>query len=170
MSPHAPRIVTIPIDPSKIGELIGPGGKNIKRIVEESGCEINIEDDGRVLIYSMSAEGLQVATDAIEGITAEVEVGKLYRGKVVSIKEFGCFVEVLPGKDGLVHISELANFRVKKTEDIVKEGDEIWVKCIGVDDKGRVKLSRKAAMEERKAEFSDDEDSEAPEASDDSEE
>ena len=170
MSPHAPRIVTIPIDPSKIGELIGPGGKNIKRIVEESGCEINIEDDGRVLIYSMSAEGLHVATDAIEGITAEVEVGKLYRGKVVSIKEFGCFVEVLPGKDGLVHISELANFRVKKTEDIVKEGDEIWVKCIGVDDKGRVKLSRKAAMEERKAEFSDDEDGEAPEASDDSEE
>ncbi|MDP6893573.1 MAG: polyribonucleotide nucleotidyltransferase, partial [Verrucomicrobiota bacterium] len=155
MSPYAPRIVTIPIDPSKIGELIGPGGKNIKRIVEESGCEINIEDDGRVLIYSMSAEGLQVATDAIEGITAEVEVGKLYRGKVVSIKEFGCFVEVLPGKDGLVHISELANFRVKKTEDIVKDGDEIWVKCIGVDDKGRVKLSRKAAMEDRKAEFGD---------------
>jgi len=171
MSPYAPRIVTIPIDPSKIGELIGPGGKNIKRIVEESGCEINIEDDGRVLVYSMSAEGLQVAKDCIEGITAEVEVGKLYRGKVVSIKDFGCFVEVLPGKDGLVHISELANFRVKKTEDIVKDGDEIWVKCIGVDDKGRVKLSRKAAMEERKAEFSDDEEGgEGPETSDDSEE
>lgn len=171
MSPYAPRIVTIPIDPSKIGELIGPGGKNIKRIVEESGCEINIEDDGRVLVYSMSVEGLQVAKDAIEGITAEVEVGKLYRGKVVSIKDFGCFVEVLPGKDGLVHISELANFRVKKTEDIVKDGDEIWVKCIGVDDKGRVKLSRKAAMEDRKAEFSDDEEGgEGPDTSDDSEE
>ena len=170
MSPYAPRIVTIPIDPSKIGELIGPGGKNIKRIVEESGCEINIEDDGRVLVYSMSAEGLQVAKDCIEGITAEVEVGKLYRGKVVSIKDFGCFVEVLPGKDGLVHISELANFRVKKTEDIVKDGDEIWVKCIGVDDKGRVKLSRKAAMEERKAEFSDDEEGGSPDAGDDSEE
>ena len=171
MSPYAPRIVTIPIDPSKIGELIGPGGKNIKRIVEESGCEINIEDDGRVLVYSMSAEGLQVAKDCIEGITAEVEVGKLYRGKVVSIKDFGCFVEVLPGKDGLVHISELANFRVKKTEDIVKDGDEIWVKCIGVDDKGRVKLSRKAAMEERKAEFSDDEEGgEGPDTNDDSEE
>ena len=171
MSPYAPRIVTIPIDPSKIGELIGPGGKNIKRIVEESGCEINIEDDGRVLVYSMSAEGLQVAKDCIEGITAEVEVGKLYRGKVVSIKDFGCFVEVLPGKDGLVHISELANFRVKKTEDIVKDGDEIWVKCIGVDDKGRIKLSRKAAMEERKAEFSDDEEGgEGPDTSDDSEE
>ena len=171
MSPYAPRIVTIPIDPSKIGELIGPGGKNIKRIVEESGCEINIEDDGRVLVYSMSAEGLQVAKDCIEGITAEVEVGKLYRGKVVSIKDFGCFVEVLPGKDGLVHISELANFRVKKTEDIVKDGDEIWVKCIGVDDKGRIKLSRKAAMEDRKAEFSDDEEGgDGPETSDDSEE
>ena len=170
MSPYAPRIVTIPIDPSKIGELIGPGGKNIKRIVEESGCEINIEDDGRVLVYSMSVEGLQVAKDAIEGITAEVEVGKLYRGKVVSIKDFGCFVEVLPGKDGLVHISELANFRVKKTEDIVKDGDEIWVKCIGVDDKGRVKLSRKAAMEERKAEFSDDEEGADPDSGDDSEE
>ena len=169
MSPYAPRIVTIQIDPSKIGELIGPGGKNIKRIVEESGCEINIEDDGRVLVYSMSAEGLQVAKECIDGITAEVEVGKLYRGKVVSIKDFGCFVEVLPGKDGLVHISELANFRVKKTEDIVKDGDEIWVKCIGVDDKGRIKLSRKAAMEDRKAEFSDDEDGDKP-ASDDSEE
>ena len=170
MSPYAPRIVTIPIDPSKIGELIGPGGKNIKRIVEESGCEINIEDDGRVLIYSMSAEGLQVATDAIEGITAEVEVGKLYRGKVVSIKEFGCFVEVLPGKDGLVHISELANFRVKKTEDIVKDGDEIWVKCIGVDDKGRVKLSRKAAMEDRKAEFDEGDEGAPSDSGDDSEE
>ena len=170
MSPYAPRIVTIPIDPSKIGELIGPGGKNIKRIVEESGCEINIEDDGRVLVYSMSAEGLEVAKECIEGITAEVEVGKLYRGKVVSIKDFGCFVEVLPGKDGLVHISELANFRVKKTEDIVKDGDEIWVKCIGVDDKGRVKLSRKAAMEERKAEFSDDEEGADPDSGDDSEE
>ena len=171
MSPYAPRIVTIPIDPSKIGELIGPGGKNIKRIVEESGCEINIEDDGRVLVYSMSAEGLEVAKECIEGITAEVEVGKLYRGKVVSIKDFGCFVEVLPGKDGLVHISELANFRVKKTEDIVKDGDEIWVKCIGVDDKGRIKLSRKAAMEDRKAEFSDDEEGgDGPDTSDDSEE
>ena len=85
----------------------------------------------------------------IEGITAEIEVGKTYRGKVVSIKEFGAFVEVLPGQDGLCHISELANFRVKRTEDIVQMGDEIWVKVIGIDDKGRVKLSRKVAMEER---------------------
>jgi polyribonucleotide nucleotidyltransferase len=88
-------------------------------------------------------------------MTAEIEIGKIYRGKVVTIKEFGCFVEVLPGKDGLCHISELANFRVKQTEDIVKVGDEIWVKCIGVDDKGRVKLSRRAAMAERDKEMAE---------------
>jgi len=92
---------------------------------------------------------MKIAREAVESMMAEIEVGKIYRGKVVTIKEFGCFVEVFPGKDGLVHISELANFRVKQTEDIVKIGDEIWVKCIGIDDKGRVKLSRKAAMEER---------------------
>ncbi len=149
LSKYAPRILTLKINPEKIGALIGPGGKNIKRIVEESGCEINIEDDGTVKIYSVSAEGMDKARYEIEGMTAEIEVGKIYRGKVVTIKEFGCFVEVFPGKDGLVHISELANFRVKQAEDIVKMGDEIWVKCIGVDEKGRVRLSRKAAMAER---------------------
>jgi polyribonucleotide nucleotidyltransferase len=148
-SKYAPRITTVRINPDKIGALIGPGGKNIKRIVEESGCEINIEDDGSVKIYSVAEEGLNIAMQEIEGITAEIEVGKTYRGKVVSIKEFGAFVEVLPGQDGLCHISELANFRVKRTEDIVQMGDEIWVKVIGIDDKGRVKLSRKVAMEER---------------------
>src|SRR5437879_13677000 len=149
LSKYAPRIITLKINPERIGELIGPGGKNIKRIVEESGCEINIEDDGSVKIYAVSAEGMKIAREAVESMTAEIEVGKVYRGKVVTIKEFGCFVEIFPGKDGLVHISELANFRVKQTEDIVKIGDEIWVKCIGIDDKGRVKLSRRAAMEER---------------------
>ena len=149
LSPYAPRILSLKINPEKIGALIGPGGKNIKRIVEESGCEINIEDDGTVRIYSVSEAGMQKARQEIEGMTAEIEVGKIYRGKVVTIKEFGCFVEVFPGKDGLVHISELANFRVKQAEDIVKMGDEIWVKCIGVDEKGRVRLSRKAAMAER---------------------
>src|SRR5436190_22645691 len=149
LSRYAPRIVSIKINPEKIGALIGPGGKNIKRIVEESGCEINIDDDGTVNIYSTSEEGMKVAKAAVEGMTAEIEIDKIYRGKVVSIKDFGCFVEVFPGKDGLVHISELANFRVKQTEDIVKIGDEIWVKCIGIDEKGRVKLSRRAAMEER---------------------
>jgi polyribonucleotide nucleotidyltransferase len=152
LSKYAPRIETIKVNPDKIGMIIGPGGKNIKRLVEESGCEINIEDDGTVNIYSVSGEGMKIARDAILGMTAEAEVGKIYRGKVVTIKEFGAFVEFLPGKDGLVHISELANFRVKNTEDIVKMGDEIWVKCLGVDEKGRVKLSRKAAMAERDAE------------------
>jgi len=149
ISQYAPRIATLKINPEKIGALIGPGGKNIKKLVEESGCEIDIEDDGTVNIFSVSAEGMKIAKDAIEGMTAEAEIGKIYRGKVVTIKEFGCFVEFLPGKDGLVHISELANFRVKKTEDIVKMGDEIWVKCLGVDEEGRVRLSRKAAMEDR---------------------
>ena len=149
ISKYAPRIQTVKINPEKIGALIGPGGKNIKRLVEESGCEIDIEDDGTVNIFSVSPEGMKIALDAITGMTAEAEIGKIYRGKVVTIKEFGCFVEFLPGKDGLVHISELANFRVKKTEDIVKVGDDITVKCLGVDEKGRVRLSRKAAMEER---------------------
>jgi polyribonucleotide nucleotidyltransferase len=149
VSKYAPRIITIKINPEKIGAIIGPGGKNIKKLVEESGCEINIEDDGSVHIYSHSEEGMRIAREAIEGQTAEAEIGKIYRGKVVTIKEFGCFVEFLPGRDGLVHISELANFRVKQTEDIVKMGDEIWVKCLGVDEKGRVRLSRKAAMEDR---------------------
>lgn len=149
LSKYAPRIVQLKIPQDKIGALIGPGGKNIKRIVEESGCEINIEDDGTVNIYSVSAEGMQIAREHIEGMTAEAEPGKTYRAKVVSTKEFGAFVEFLPGKEGLVHISELANFRVKQTEDIVKLGDEIWVKCLGIDEKGRVRLSRKAAMEDR---------------------
>jgi polyribonucleotide nucleotidyltransferase len=153
LSKYAPRIEVIRINPEKIGALIGPGGKNIKRLVEESGCEINIEDDGTVNIFSVSPEGMKIARDAINGMTAEAEIGKIYKGKVVTVKEFGAFVEFLPGKDGLVHISELANFRVKNTEDIVKIGDEISVKCLGVDEKGRVKLSRRAAMEDRDKEM-----------------
>ncbi len=153
ISKYAPRIETIKINPEKIGLLIGPGGKNIKKLVEESGCEINIEDDGTVNIFSVSPEGMKIAREAIAGMTAEAEINKIYRGKVVTIKEFGAFVEFLPGKDGLCHISELANFRVKATEDIVKMGDEIWVKCLGVDEKGRVRLSRRAAMEDRDKEM-----------------
>ncbi|MCH2582119.1 MAG: S1 RNA-binding domain-containing protein, partial [Planctomycetes bacterium] len=109
------------------------------------GCEINIEDDGRGLVYSRAAEGLEVAKECIEGITAEVEVGKLYRGKVVSIKDFGCFVEVLPGQEGLVHVSELADGFVDKVGDLVSIGDIIKVKCLGTDDQGRIKLSKKGA-------------------------
>ena len=149
LSKYAPRIETIKINPDKIGLLIGPGGKTIKGIVAETGAEINIEDDGSVHIYSNNPESLARAKQIITGMSKEIEIDEMYQGRVVSIKEFGCFVEVLPGKDGLCHISELADFRVNKTEDVVKMGDVIWVKCIGIDDKGRVKLSRKAAMKER---------------------
>jgi polyribonucleotide nucleotidyltransferase len=152
LSQYAPRIETVKIHPDKIGLLIGPGGKTIKGIVAETGAEINIDDDGSVHIYSASRDSLNRAKEIITGMTKEIEVGETYHGRVVSIKEFGAFVEVLPGKDGLVHISELADFRVKAVEDVVKIGDLIWVKCIGIDDKGRVKLSRKAAMRERNAE------------------
>ena len=149
LSKYAPRIETIKINPEKIGALIGPGGKTIKGIVAETGAEINIDDDGSVHIYATSGESMQRAKEIIGGMTKEIEIGQTYKGRVVSTKEFGAFVEVLPGKEGLVHISELADFRVKRTEDVVKTGDMIWVKCIGIDDKGRVKLSRKAALKER---------------------
>jgi len=149
LSKYAPRIETIKINPEKIGALIGPGGKTIKGIVAETGAEINIEDDGSVHIYATSGESMARAKEIIGGMSREIEIGATYQGRVVSTKEFGAFVEVLPGKDGLVHISELADFRVKRTEDVAKVGDMIWVKCIGIDDKGRVKLSRKAALRER---------------------
>src|SRR5512133_315672 len=149
LSKYAPRIETIKINPEKIGALIGPGGKTIKGIVAETGAEINIEDDGSVHIYATSGESMARAKEIIGGMTREIEIGATYQGRVVSTKEFGAFVEVFPGKDGLVHISELADFRVKRTEDVAKVGDIIWVKCIGIDDKARVKLSRKAALKER---------------------
>ncbi|HZC59275.1 MAG TPA: polyribonucleotide nucleotidyltransferase [Chthoniobacterales bacterium] len=152
LSQYAPRIETVKIHPDKIGLLIGPGGKTIKGIVAETGAEINIDDDGSVHIYSANRDSLNRAKEIITGMTKEIEVGESYHGRVVSIKDFGAFVEVLPGKDGLVHISELADFRVKSVEDVVKVGDMVWVKCIGIDDKGRVKLSRKAAMKDRNAE------------------
>jgi polyribonucleotide nucleotidyltransferase len=149
MSPYAPRIETIKINPDKIGLIIGPGGKTIKGIVAETGAEINIEDDGSIHIYSNNPEAMARAKQIINGMTKEVVVGEIYHAPVVTIKEFGCFVEILPGKDGMCHISELADFRVKRVEDIVKVGDMIWVKCIGVDERGKIKLSRKAAMKER---------------------
>ena len=149
LSKYAPRIETIKINPEKIGALIGPGGKTIKGIVAETGAEINIEDDGSVHIYATNGESMARAKEIIGGMTREIEIGATYQGRVVSTKEFGAFVEVFPGKDGLVHISELADFRVKRTEDVAKVGDIIWVKCIGIDDKGRVKLSRKAALKDR---------------------
>ncbi len=151
LSPHAPRIVSVKIPADRIGELIGPGGKNIKGIQAESGAEINIEDDGTVHIYASKEEGLNRAKELIDRIFAEIEVGQIYTGKVVSVTNFGAFMEVLPGKDGLVHISELQEGRTEQVEDVVKKGEEITAKCIGVDEKGRVKMSRRAYLRDQKA-------------------
>ncbi|MDP7308048.1 MAG: polyribonucleotide nucleotidyltransferase [Roseibacillus sp.] len=159
LSEHAPRIETVKIDPDRIGELIGPGGKHIKGIQAESGAEINIEDDGTVHIYAAKAESLECAKKMIEDMFAEVEVGTTYTGKIVNTMAFGAFMEVLPGKDGLVHISELAEGRVEKTEDVVKTGDVVTAKCIGVDEKGRVKMSMRAAIREARGESPDSGDS-----------
>ncbi|MEM9080923.1 MAG: polyribonucleotide nucleotidyltransferase [Verrucomicrobiota bacterium] len=151
LSENAPRIESLKIDPDRIGELIGPGGKNIKGIQAESGADVSIEDDGTVRIYASKGEGLARAKEMIERMFKEIEVGETYTGRVVSTKDFGAFMEVLPGKDGLVHISELGEGRVNKTEDVCKVGDTITAKCIGIDDKGRVKMSVKAALKEQKA-------------------
>jgi polyribonucleotide nucleotidyltransferase len=150
LSKYAPRIETIQIDPDKIGMLIGPGGKTIRKIVEVSGAQIDIDDDnsGKVYVYATSGESMARAVEEINLITADLEEGKIYRGIVRGIKEFGAFVECLPGKEGLVHISELADFRVRKTEDVCAMGDEMWVKCIGVEANGKVRLSRVAAVKE----------------------
>ncbi|MEM0965631.1 MAG: polyribonucleotide nucleotidyltransferase [Verrucomicrobiota bacterium] len=150
INPNAPRIHSMKIDPDKIGALIGPGGKNIRRIQELTGADIDINEDnsGRLLVFAQGADTLKRAIEEIDLCTAEIEVGRIYKGIVRGVKDFGAFVECLPGKEGLCHISELADFRVAKTEDVAKLGDELVVKCIGIDDKGRVKLSRKAAMAE----------------------
>ncbi len=151
MSPNAPRIESTSIPQDRIGELIGPGGKNIKAIQTETGTDINIEEDGTVRIYASRQEGLERALYLIERMFKEIEIGELYTGKVVSTTTFGAFMEVLPGKDGLIHISELAEGRTQKTEDVVKVGDIVTAKCIGIDDKGRVKMSIRAAQRDAKA-------------------
>jgi polyribonucleotide nucleotidyltransferase len=151
LSPHAPRIVSVKIPADRIGELIGPGGKNIKGIQAESGAEINIEDDGTVHIYASKQAGLDRAKEMIDRMFAEIEVGKVYTGKVVSITAFGAFMEVLPGKDGLIHVSELQEARTERVEDVVKKGDLVTAKCLGVDEKGRVKMSRRAWLREQQA-------------------
>ncbi|HVN88082.1 MAG TPA: polyribonucleotide nucleotidyltransferase [Candidatus Binatia bacterium] len=148
ISMHAPRIVTIKIKPDKIRDVIGPGGKVIRAIVEETGAKIDIEDDGTVFIASSDGASLQKAIDRIEGLTAEAQVGKVYKGKVRKIVDFGAFVEIMPGTDGLVHISQLANTRVQKVSDVLKEGDEVMVKVLEIDKQGKIRLSRKEAMAE----------------------
>ncbi len=151
MSPNAPRIETTKIPADRIGELIGPGGKNIKAIQAESGADINIEDDGTVHIYASKQEGLDRAMELVTGMFRTIEIGEVYTGKVVSTTTFGAFMQVLPGKDGLIHISELAEGRTAKTEDVVNVGDVVTAKCIGIDDKGRVKMSIRAAARDAKA-------------------
>jgi len=145
VSNYAPHIVSFKINQSKIGEVIGPGGKNIKKIIQDTGVTIDISDDGTVQIASHDSAAIEMAVNIVKGITEEPEVGKIYKGKVKRILNFGAFCEILPGKEGLVHVSELANRFVKNVEDVVKLGDEVTVKVIGIDEQGRVNLSKKQA-------------------------
>ncbi len=146
LSEYAPRIQTIKINPDKIGAVIGPGGKTIRKIQEETGAKIDIEDDGTVHIAATSAESMQTAMDAVRALTEEVEVGRIYTGTVKRLVDFGAFVEVLPGKEGLVRTSQLADYQVSRPEDVVSIGDEITVMVIEVDQQGRINLSRRAAL------------------------
>ncbi len=148
VSQYAPRISTVKINRDKIGALIGPGGSNIKAITESTGAQIDIEDDGTVNIFAINKEAMDMALEAVNAITADVEIGTIYRAKVIGLKDFGAIVELIPGKEGLLHISEMANYRVNKVTDICKEGDIVTVKVMGVDDRGKIKLSRKAALAE----------------------
>jgi len=146
LSPYAPKITAFSINPEKIREVIGPGGKMINKIIAETGVKIDIEDDGRVYILTHDAEAALKARKMIEGIAKDIEVGDVYLGKVVRIMPFGAFVELLPGKDGMVHISKLAKERVSKVEDVVNVGDEVLVKVIEIDKQGRINLSRKELL------------------------
>ncbi len=148
MSEFSPRITTLQINPDKIRDIIGPGGKIIRKIVEETGVQIDVEDDGRVFIASSDQDGAKRAIDWIKGLTDEVEVGRIYHGKVVRIMPFGAFVEVLPNQDGLVHVSKLTDHRVERVEEVVNLGDEIVVKAAEIDSQGRLNLSRQAAIED----------------------
>ena len=146
ISDHAPRLVTIKIDPDKIGKLIGPGGKTIRALQDKYGVGIDVEDDGTVVVSSPDASGIESAEAEISALCEEVKPGTIYEGKVVSTKDFGAFIELIPGTDGMCHISELADGYVEKVSDVVKIGDVVRVKVINVDDQGRIKLSRKAAI------------------------
>ncbi|HEY9577334.1 MAG TPA: polyribonucleotide nucleotidyltransferase, partial [Pseudobacillus sp.] len=150
LSDYAPKILTMTINPDKIRDVIGPSGKQINKIIEETGVKIDIEQDGTIFISSIDAQKNNAAKKIIEDIVREVEVGQMYDGTVKRIEKFGAFVELFPGKDGLVHISELAEERVRKVEDVVALGDKLLVKVIGIDDQGRVNLSRKTVLKEQK--------------------
>jgi polyribonucleotide nucleotidyltransferase len=149
ISPRAPRIVTIQVRPDKISAVIGPGGKNIKGIIAQTGCKIDVQDDGKVSVASADQASIEKALDLIRGIVAEAEIGKIYKGKVRKIMDFGAFVEIIPGCDGLVHISQLANERVANVRDVLNEGDEVMVKVLEIDSQGKIRLSRKAALNDQ---------------------
>ncbi|NOQ51981.1 MAG: S1 RNA-binding domain-containing protein, partial [Desulfuromonadaceae bacterium] len=146
LSPHAPQITSIKVKQDQVRTVIGSGGKNIRGIIEVTGCAIDIEDDGTIKIASTDGAAAKQAIKMIRDLTQEAEVGKLYAGKVKKIMEFGAFVEIFPGTDGLVHVSELDKERVRNVTDVLNEGDEVLVKCIGVDRQGKIKLSRKEAL------------------------
>ena len=148
ISRHAPRLLQLKINPDKIGKLIGPGGKMIKSIEAATGARVEIDDDGTVTISSVDVTAAEKARDMVDAVTAEVQVGRIYTGTVVSVKDFGAFVEIMPGQDGMCHVSELSDKYVKNVSEVVKIGDTIRVKVIAVDDTGRVKLSRKAVLKE----------------------
>ncbi|HKA37547.1 MAG TPA: polyribonucleotide nucleotidyltransferase, partial [Thermoanaerobaculia bacterium] len=152
ISPYAPRIFTMQIPRDRIRDVIGSGGKTIRSIIESTGCKIDVEDSGKVSIASSDEAAALKAIEIIESLTQEPEIGKVYRGKVRRVEPYGAFVEILPGQDGLVHISELAPYRVRQTTDVVKEGDEVTVKIIAVDPMGKIKLSRKQALSKEELE------------------
>jgi polyribonucleotide nucleotidyltransferase len=147
ISRYAPRIYRITVSPDKIGTVIGPGGKTIRAITDETKATIDIDNEGTVLIGSPDEPSARRAIEIIENLTREVEVGEIYTGKVTRLMDFGAFVEVLPGKEGLVHISELADYRVARVEDVVKVGDEVTVKVVEIDRMGRINLSRRAVLD-----------------------
>jgi polyribonucleotide nucleotidyltransferase len=148
VSGHAPRIITIRVKPEKIREIIGPGGKVIRGIIEATGVKMDVEDDGSVTIASADEAASKKAIEMVQRIAAEAEVGRIYKGTVRKIVEFGAFVEILPGTDGLVHISQLAPERVRKVTDVLKEGDEVMVKVLEIDRQGKIRLSRKEALQD----------------------
>jgi len=147
ISPYAPKVSMIKIEPEKIGLVIGPGGRTIRHIIDETKTKIDIEDDGTVYVAGVDGAGVEKAIQLIRSLTEEAEIGKIYLGKVVRITDFGAFVEILPGKEGLLHKSQLSDRRVSRVEDVVKEGDEIMVMVIDIDKDGRIKLSRQAVLE-----------------------
>jgi len=147
LKPHAPRIITVKIPVDKIGALIGPGGKNIRALQEETKVKIDVQEDGTVYIASVDGIGAEIARQRVEALGETAELGRIYTGKVVRIADFGAFVEIVPGMDGLVHISQLDSDRVNKVEDIVNMGDEITVMVTGIDPAGKIRLSRQAVLE-----------------------